>query len=172
MNFDKIVGYLFMGTIGVIAGIVVVYAYRYYLRNEPLKATSRTLWNTLRQFFTAGFLVLFAKLLLISLVCFILNCLYYFYLCDLVLDFPIKAADFFNANAALSIANFTSILTPGVPAGLGVKESVSFLMLSAYGYPKESLMMSILVFRITCVLGDLLSFLLVMVPRGKRMFFA
>ena len=74
------------------------------------------------------------------------------------MDLPIKTADFFNANAALSIANYTSILTPGVPSGLGVKESVSFLLISAYGYPKEILMISILAYRIASVLGDFLAF--------------
>jgi len=171
INIDKILGYLSVGVIGGIALIAIMYAYRYYLRKEPLRSTSGRLWNTIKQFFTAGFLVLFAKLLLISLLCFILNCFYYFYLCELVLDFHIKPADFFNANAALSIANYTSILTPGVPAGLGIKESVSFLLISAYGYPRESLMISIVVFRITCILGDLLSFLFVIFPRGKRIFF-
>jgi uncharacterized membrane protein YbhN (UPF0104 family) len=97
----------------------------------------------------------------ITLGCFIINCIFFFYLCYLILDFQIRPEDFFNVNAALSIASYTSILTPGVPGGIGVKESVSVLLIAAYGYPKEQLLMSLLVFRVTCVLGDVVPFFVV-----------
>jgi uncharacterized membrane protein YbhN (UPF0104 family) len=162
INYNKILAYSALAVAGGLVFVIFIYIYRYFVSKEPLKVTSRKLRNRAEQFFTYGFLVLFIKLFFISLFCFIMNCLYYFYLCDLVLDFHIKPSDFFNANVALSIANYMSILTPGVPGGLGVKESVSILLISAYGYPKESLVISILVFRITCVLGDVLPYFLVM----------
>lgn len=170
INYHKILGYSAIAAAGGLVFIIFIYIYRYFVSEEPLKITSRKLRNRAQQFFTYDFLVLFAKLFFISLFCFIMNCMFYFYLCDLVLDFHIKPSDFFNANVALSIANYMSILTPGVPGGLGVKESVSFFLISAYGYPKEILMISILVFRITCVLGDFLAFLFVVIPRDKRTF--
>lgn len=165
INFNKILVYLIMAVFGC---LILIYVYRYFVSNEELKVTSRKLHNRAKQFFTRGFLLLFFKLAFISLVCFIMNCFFYFYLCSLVLDFQIKPYDFFNANAALSIANYMSILTPGVPGGLGVKESVSMLLISAYGYPKESLIVSILVFRIACVLGDVLPFFLVKFYTGNK----
>ncbi len=162
VNYNKILGLSALAAASAIVLVIFIYTYRYFVSKEPLKVTSRKLKNRAQQFFTWGFLVLSVKLFLISLLCFIMNCLYYYYLCDLVLNFHIKPSDFFNANVALSIANYMSILTPGVPGGLGVKESVSILLISAYGYPKESLVISILVYRITCVLGDIIPYFLVM----------
>ena len=42
-----------------------------------------------------------------------------------------------------------------------MKESFSTLLLSAYGYPKDTLVVSLLVYRITCVLGDMIPFFIV-----------
>lgn len=158
INFHKILAYSAIGvTVGLVV-IVLIYVYRYVVRKERAEVTSTKLWNRAKRFFTRGFLVLAFKLFLISLFCFLLNSLFYFYLCELVLDFHIKSNDIFNVYAALGIANYSSIITPGVPSGFGVKESVSFLLISAYGYPKELLMVSILAYRIVCILGDFLAF--------------
>lgn len=170
LSFSKITGYAVFGAAG---GLFIIYLYRYFVHNEKMRTTSRKLKERVQRFCSINFLVLCAKLSAISLICFVLNCVFYFYLCDLVLDFHIKPDDFFNANAALSIAGYMSILTPGVPGGLGVKESVSMVLMSVYGYPKESLMMSLLVFRIVCVLGDALPYILVKIyenaqPRGAN----
>ena len=158
INFHRILVYSSIGAAGGFALIVLIYAYRYFYSKEQLHVTSGKLWRRAKQFFTRGFLVLAVKLFLISLFCFLLNSVFYFYLCELVLDFHIKQTDMFNVYAALGIANYSGILTPGVPSGFGVKESVSFLLISAYGYPRGILMISILVYRIVCVLGDLLAF--------------
>ncbi len=160
INYNKVLAY---SAVGVMIGVILlflIYAYRYVVRKEQWRVTSEKLISKVQLFSTRKFLILFVKLFLISLFCFILNSLFYFYLCDLVLDFHIKPADMFNVFAALSIANYSGIITPGVPSGFGVKESVSFLLISAYGYPKEILMISILFYRIACVLGDLLPFFL------------
>jgi uncharacterized membrane protein YbhN (UPF0104 family) len=162
-SYGKIAGYSALGAAG---GLFIIYLYRFFVHKEELRVTSRKLKERAQRFRSVGFMVLCAKLSAISLVCFVLNCAFYFYLCDLVLDFHIKPVDFFNANAALSIAGYMSILTPGVPGGLGVKESVSMVLMSAYGYPKESLMMSLLVFRIACVLGDVLPYVMVKIYEG------
>lgn len=163
LNLNKIAGY---SALGIVGALILIYLYRYFVRNEELRVTSRKLKDRAQRFCSVGFLALCVKLSAISLVCFVLNCAFYFYLCDLVLDFHIRSVDFFNANAALSIAGYMSILTPGVPGGLGVKESVSMVLMSVYGYPKESLMMSLLVFRIACVLGDVLPYVLVKIYEG------
>lgn len=158
VDIGKVVRY---GAVAVTLLLVAVYLYRYLACNErPIEATA-ALRDGSRRFFTPGFLLLCARMFAISLGCFILNCCFYVSLCDLLLGFPIRPADFFNANAALSIAGYASIITPGAPGGIGVKESVSLLLLSAYGYPREGLALSLVVFRIACVLGDLLPYLLV-----------
>lgn len=168
INFHKILAYSAIGVAGGIVMVVLLYAYRHFFSKEGFQVTSIKLWNMAAKFFTRGFLVLAVKLFSISLLCFLMNSLFYFFLCDLVLDFHFKSADMFNVYAALGIANYSAILTPGVPGGLGVKESVSFILVSAYGYPRELLMISILVYRVVCVLGDFLSFLFVLLFRNDR----
>jgi uncharacterized membrane protein YbhN (UPF0104 family) len=161
LDYHKILSYS-AGVVGVgIASVVFVYACRYFISREDVIVTTEKFRSWSKRFFTVDFLVLLAKMSALSLFCFVMNCLFYYYLCDVVLAFHIRPADFFNANAALSLANYVSILTPGVPGGIGIKESVSILLISAYGYPRESLVMSILVFRLVCLLGDVFPFFIV-----------
>jgi hypothetical protein len=161
INFNKILGYSLMGIAGCLVFLSLFYSYRYILLKEDIIVTTKKLWNKAQQFLTLRFLKLFSILFIISFFCFIMNCMFFYYLCGVILDFHIKPEDFFNANAALSIANYTSILTPGAPGGIGVKESVSVLLIAEYGYPKELLLMSLLVFRVTCVLGDVIPFFVI-----------
>ena len=161
INYHKVLAYSAAGVLTGIVLVIGIYVYRYVVRKEQLRQTSEKLLRKARLFTTRTFMILFVKLFVISLCCFILNSLFYYYLCDLVLDFHIKPEDMFNVFAALSIANYSGIITPGVPSGFGVKESVSFLLISAYGYPKEVLMVSILAYRIACVLGDFLPLIIV-----------
>jgi uncharacterized membrane protein YbhN (UPF0104 family) len=150
--------------------LAVVFLYKFYVRKEHPQVTWQSFSAYAGRLLSTSFWLLSGKLFLINVGCFLINCFFYFYLCDLILNFDISAADFFNANAALSIANYTSILTPGVPGGIGVKESFSTLLLSAYGYPKDTLVVSLLIYRITCVLGDVIPFLLVkLFPGGAHL---
>ena len=161
VDTEVIAKYLGIGFLIVLTAVTLLFLYRYFLVKEQPGVTAQKMSGYAGRFFTVKFLILFVKMFFITLSCFLINCIFYFYLCHVILDFQIRPEDFFNANAALSIANYTSILTPGVPGGIGVKESVSVLLLSAYGYPKESLLLSLLVFRITCVLGDVVPFFLI-----------
>lgn len=167
INFHKLLLYSAIAAAGAVIIISFIYIYRYFIKKEELRDTSKKLLERSRQFFTLRFLVLFVKMFLISLFCFVMNCFFYVYLCDLALGFHIKPSDIVNFNAALTIANYASIITPGVPAGLGIKESLSFLMISAYGYPKESLIVSLLVFRLVNILGDVMAFCMAMPWREK-----
>ncbi len=167
INTRNMIAYALMAAGGGLFLIALMYGYRYFFRKEQPGVTTRKLRDRARQFVTARFLVMAVKLFLISLVCFVMNSLFYFYLCRLVLDFYLAPADFFNAYAALGIANYSGVITPGVPGGFGVKESVSFLLISAYGYPREMLMVSILAYRVVCVLGDGIAFLFVLLFRQK-----
>lgn len=168
LNYERIAWYSGIAMLCLVFGILLIYAYRLLIQKESLEMTSIKLYDRGKQFFSVRFLVLLAKMFLVSLFCFLLNCAFYFYLCDLVLGFRLNVADFFTANAALSIANYMSVVTPGVPGGLGVKESVSMLLLSAYGYPKEALVLSLIVFRVACMLGDLFPYLVIKACSGSR----
>jgi len=169
LNYERIAWYSVIAAAGLLFAILLIYAYRLLVYKESLELTSTKLCGRGKQFLSVRFLVLFAKMFLVSLCCFLLNCAFYFYLCDLVLGFRLQLADFFTANAALSIANYMSVVTPGVPGGLGVKESVSVLLISAYGYPKEALIVSIIVFRIACVLGDMFPYLVIKMCAAKSL---
>lgn len=158
VNYNEVLGYTALVTAGV---IFFICGYRFFVSKEEFSVTSRRIGNRVQQFFSLRFMVLSLRLFLLSLFSFIMNCFLFYYLCTLVLDFNIRHADFFNAVAALYIANYMSILTPGVPGGLGIRESVSILLISAYGYPKESLVISMLLVRLVNVLGDVLPFLVV-----------
>jgi uncharacterized membrane protein YbhN (UPF0104 family) len=159
LNYERLARYAVLAASALLLALLLVYAYRLLVRRESMSAISTRIFTRGRQFLSRRFLLLVAKMFLLSLFCFVLNCAFYFYLCDLVLGFRLRTADFFSANAALSIANYMGVVTPGVPGGLGVKESVSVLLITAYGYPKEALLLSVVVFRVTCVLGDLLPYL-------------
>jgi len=160
INAEAVTKIVAIGILATISAATVLFFYRYFVVKEQFNITKNKVVSYISRFFTGRFLFLLGKMFVITLVGFLINCVFYFYLCHLILDFPISPADFFNANAALSIASYTSILTPGVPGGIGVKESVSILLLSAYGSPKEGLLLSLLVFRVTCVLGDVVPFLM------------
>ena len=166
VDFNRVLVYSAIGSAGGLAIILLLYAYGHSTGRGILRVASERIRRRAKQFFSASFLALNVKLFLISLLCFFLNSLFYFYLCDLVLDFHIKQGDILSVYSALAIANHSAIVTPGVPGGFGVKESISFLLISAYGYPWEPLMISILAYRVVCVLGDFISFLIALFFRG------
>jgi len=166
VDVNRILFYLAVGaTSGLIVGLFF-YAYSFSFKKNLIRSITPKLRDRTKRFFTRDFVVLSCKQFLISLSCFLLGSLFYYSMCDLVLGFYIKPADILGVNAALYIANYASIIAPGVPGGIGLKESVSFLLIRAYGYPIEELMISILILRVVCVLGDLLPFLFVIQFRG------
>jgi len=168
LDCDRIAWYAAIAAAGLLFSVLFIYAYRLLVHRETPAETSVKLYGRGKQFVSTRFLLLLGKMALLSLACFVLNCAFYFYLCDLVLGFRLNAADFFNANTALAIAGYFGVLTPGAPGGLGVRESVSMLLLSAYGYPKEALVLSLIVFRVVCTLGDLFPYLVVKACGGRR----
>lgn len=161
LDLERVAWYGAAAVLLLLIATLSLYAYRLVAHKEAPGATSLKLYRRGKAFFTARFALLVLKMALIALLSFVMNCAFYFYLCDLVLGFRLDGADFFNANTALTIAGYFGVLTPGAPGGLGVRESVSMLLLSGYGYPKEQLVLSIVVFRIACTLGDLFPYLAV-----------
>jgi len=72
-----------------------------------------------------------------------------------------RSTDFINIACALTVAGYAGVLTPGVPGGIGVKESVSVMLVSAYGYDKGNVVIISLFTRGLSVIGDLLAFFIV-----------
>jgi uncharacterized membrane protein YbhN (UPF0104 family) len=73
----------------------------------------------------------------------------------------LREADFVNVACSLTLAGYAGVLTPGLPGGIGVKESLSVVLLSAYGYDKATLVVVLLFSRAFSVIGDVLAFALV-----------
>jgi glycosyltransferase 2 family protein len=169
LNYQRVSWYLGLAALASIFLILGIYAYRYLVHRESLRTTSAKLRGRGSDFFSLRFLWLLGKLFAVSAGSFVFNCAFYFYLCDYVLGFRLHPGDFFTANAAVTIGSYAGILTPGMPGGVGVRESVAILLLSAYGYPKESLVLSLIVFRIACILGDLFPYFTILLwqRRGR-----
>jgi len=161
VNTSALGKFAVLGLVIVLAIVAALFCYRGVVHQAKIQDTANEFYLQARRFLTLRFVALFLKMFFIALGSFAINGIFYYYLCDLIVNLQIRPADIISVTAALSIANYTSILTPGVPGGIGVKESVSVLLIAGYGYPQELLLVSLLVFRITCVLGDLVPFLMV-----------
>jgi glycosyltransferase 2 family protein len=73
----------------------------------------------------------------------------------------LRTTDFVNIACSLTVAGYASLLTPGLPGGIGVKESLSVVLVSAYGYDKATLVVVLLFARAFSVIGDVLAFVIV-----------
>ena len=73
-----------------------------------------------------------------------------------------RHTDFINVACSLSVAGYAGILTPGVPGGIGVKESITVILLSAYGYDRSSVAILAILTRGFLVIGDVVAFLIAM----------
>jgi len=69
----------------------------------------------------------------------------------------ISTADIFIIIAASAISWFIGFITPGVPGGIGIRESVLLLMLPMY--PQDAILTAAIIQRVIMIIGDLLSYL-------------
>lgn len=76
-----------------------------------------------------------------------------------VLDASVKPKDFFLVISGFIISWFFSFAAPGVPGGLGVRESLIVLFLSPL-YGQEKSLMASLLLRFVMIFGDMIAFLL------------
>ncbi len=70
----------------------------------------------------------------------------------------ISTVDTYIIIAASAISWFIGFITPGVPGGIGIRESVLLLMLPMY--PQEAILTAAIVQRVIMIIGDVLSYLL------------
>ena len=73
------------------------------------------------------------------------------------LNIQISTADIFIIIAASAISWFVGFITPGVPGGVGIRESVLLLMLPMY--PQEAILSAAIVQRVIMIIGDVLGYL-------------
>jgi len=147
------------------AGIVVVVALAlvaagamFYLKNRLT-----TLHKAMAEFEWRSFLTRLPRtvirMMLLSLMNTILYTLFFYAIGTYLLGVYFRNSDFINIACSLTAAGYAGILTPGLPGGIGVKESLSVLLLSGYGYDKPGLVAVSLLARAFLVIGDAAAFL-------------
>jgi len=109
-----------------------------------------------------------SKITLLSIASMFANTLLFFSIGSKMFGIHFRGGDFVNVACALTVAGYAGILTPGLPGGVGVKESLSVLLISAYGYEKAGLAIVLVGARALSVVGDVVAFLIAM--RLKKRF--
>lgn len=144
-------------TILIILLIFGLYIHTRKYKNLKLQAYFDSLFFYLNEFGSIKFGYLLIKFFGIITVSFCYGGLI-FYANSLILGIDLGWQNFITITSVLSIAGYSGILTPGVPGGIGVKESVAVVLLSTYGYNEASLIVVLLASRITSLLGDIVSY--------------
>jgi len=83
-----------------------------------------------------------------------------------VLDIPVKTEEILPIISSFIVSWFVSFVAPGVPGGLGVRESLIVLLLSPLYGPEKSLFAS-LILRFVTISGDIIAFLLTFLLKKK-----
>jgi uncharacterized membrane protein YbhN (UPF0104 family) len=102
-------------------------------------------------------LVLFCRFFVFTTIGFAISGLSFYFLSAIV-GIIISFKEIIQITCILSIAGYSGILTPGVPGGIGIKESVSVFLLSQYGYSESSMMFIMVLYRIISIVGEILGF--------------
>jgi len=97
------------------------------------------------------------KVALLSLAGFLGTTALFYAIALQLVGLPLRAADFFSVGCALTLAGYAGILTPGVPGGIGVRESASVILLAAYGYDPAGVVAATLLARIGSIAGDVIA---------------
>jgi uncharacterized membrane protein YbhN (UPF0104 family) len=150
----------------IIGAFLMFLAYLVYLyRNRRLSKTEifKDFNRLLNKYFNFQFFSLYLRIFILSFISFILSSVVFYIMVLVILNFKLNPSDFFNIAICLAIAGYTAILTPGVPGGIGVKESISVLLISLYGYEKAPIVLAVILSRIVWVFSDILSYFLVFI---------
>lgn len=85
--------------------------------------------------------------------------LFFSVMLSLVSSVEISPVNLFFAGTAYVAAWFVGLVTPGAPAGLGVREAAILLLTQDIPIPEADLLLAVLLGRILTILGDFLFFL-------------
>lgn len=162
VNYQKIFFVIIISLV-VVFLIASSYFISLYLKNDFSKSKIKTdLRKVIKKYFNQKFFLLYIKIFLLSVLSFVLIGMIFYMMAYLVLNYKFQITDFFNISICLGIAGYSAILTPGVPGGIGVKETVSVVLISLYGYQKAPLVLAVIFSRIILILADVISYLLVL----------
>jgi hypothetical protein len=145
------------GIVVVVALVLVAAGGMFYLKNRWT-----TLHKAMAEFEWRSFLNRLpgtvVQMTLLSLMNTILYTLFFYAIGTHLLGVYFRNSDFINIACSLTAAGYAGILTPGLPGGIGVKESLSVVLLSGYGYDKPGLVAVSLTARAFLVVGDAAGF--------------
>ena len=136
---------IFIG-IGIL--IVVAILFMLFRRHRAIKMVLELLKE--RDFWSHSL-----KILLLYIVQFLVFNIIFVFLVQF--NISISTTDIFIIIAASAISWLIGFITPGVPGGIGIRESVLLLMLPMYS--QEAILTAAIVQRVIMIIGDVLSYL-------------
>lgn len=150
-NHGWLVVIISMGTIGILLAVPWVAGAVAKLRTEGdslplLRSSRRVRWTTTLVcylLYTASFFLVGAGLLVVA---------------SILTDAPLTAANLLLLTGAFASSWILGFITPGAPAGIGVREAVLLAWLGAY-FGATAAVSLILILRIATTFGDLINFL-------------
>lgn len=167
INYNRLVNYL-LYTLIIILLLFIVFLIVYKRFNKNILQIIINKWGIFfSKYFSIKFLILNLKIALISFIPVLFGVIILYLMSGLMLDYPLKYSDFFNIIICLSIAGYSGVITPGLPAGLGVKESISVILISLYGYAKSPILLLLILSRIIIVFSDIFSYIIISIYAKK-----
>jgi hypothetical protein len=128
-----------------------------FSKNKKIVSIKFQLHHFLIKIISIKMLVLFCRFFVFTTIGFAISGLSFYFLSAIV-GIIISFKEIIQITCILSIAGYSGILTPGVPGGIGIKESVSVFLLSQYGYSESSMMFIMVLYRIISIVGEILGF--------------
>lgn len=162
---NSILKYVLILTIFLI-GLGIFFYFLKKSSNVRLKNKFDVLFNLLNN--KAFFITLFYSFL-IFIISFIFNGLLIYAIDQLILSkqLPIDLA--INITAVCVLTNYASILTPGVPGGIGIKEAMTINILSLYGLEQGYFLSIMLVSRFMSIFADIIGYFIGIYIQKKYM---
>jgi len=152
--------------------LLMFLAYLVYLyKNRRLSKSEvdKDFYRVLNKYFNFKFFSLYLRIFFLSFISFLLSSIVFYIMVFVILNLQLNLSDFFNIAICLGIAGYSAILTPGVPGGIGVKESISVLLISLYGYERTPIVLAVILSRIVWVFSDILSYMFVYIFEKSNM---
>ncbi len=161
-NIDFKIQYLFVAIASLAVIILLIWLFR-----RKLKGVLDFIGENLLQLLSIKFLFLSYHIFLLVLANFLLTGMMFYFVSEYIAGYNLETKDFFNIITATMIGGFAGILTPGVPGGIGVKESASVFLVCLYGYDAGFIMLVNILLRIVMIGGEALGFYLTSFIKDK-----
>lgn len=111
--------------------------------------------------------ILAAELFCLVIIGFIYNGILFYAIAKWICLTPLLLKDFIPITTICTLAGYSSILTPGVPGGIGVKESATLIMLQHMGI-NQSISIPVLIYsRVMSLLSEALFYAIIVIINKK-----